>query len=219
MALQAPGRSGESSAADGAETILARIKADIAAGTRSVQDALVNPDWMPLHEDPRFRRIIRLNASGAKLVMVPGDEPGTPLVVSGTVRADDGRPIEGAMLYVFHTGAGGSYSSSGGNVADMGDSLNPRLFGYLKTGADGRYEFRTIRPGQYPDNGPPAHVHYQIDAPGFARQTTELMFEDDSRMTPETQRWAVESGFVVTAPVKGDDGVFRCTADWVLRRS
>jgi protocatechuate 3,4-dioxygenase beta subunit len=134
------------------------------------------------------------------------------------VRDENNSPIAGALVYVFQTSANGSYSSRGGNAADMGDSLNPRLFGYMKTDADGKYDFRTIRPGQYPNDGPPAHIHYEITAAGLEREITELMFEDDSRMTPDTKKWAIEAGFVVAKPSPGEDGVMRVTADWTLKR-
>lgn len=199
------------------EAALTRIKADLAAGRLTVQDVLTSPDWLPLHEQPRFRRIIRENAPAGPLTIVPSDEPGTPLVVSGTVRDGAGKPIAGALIYAFHTAENGSYSSRGGNVADMGDSLNPRLFGYVRTDAEGRYELRTIRPGQYPTDGPPAHVHVEITAEKFAKLVSEIMLEDDSRMTPQTKEWAAGAGFVVAGPTKDAAGVQRCTADWVLK--
>lgn len=199
------------------ESILTRIKSDLAAGKTTVQDVLTNPDWMTFHEQPRFRRIIRENAAAGPLTIVPSDEPGTPLVVTGTVRDAAGKPIEGALIYAFHTAENGSYSSRGGNVADMGDSLNPRLFGYVRTDAEGRYELSTIRPGQYPTDGPPAHIHVAITAKGFARLESEIMLEDDSRMTPQVKDWAVGAGFVVARPTKDAAGVQHCTADWVLK--
>ena len=135
------------------------------------------------------------------------------------MRDAKGSPVAGALVYAFQTSDNGSYSTRGGNAADMGDSLNPRLFAYMKTGPDGRYEFRTIRPGQYPNDGPPAHIHFEITAPGFKKQITEVMFEDDSRMTASMKQSALEAGFVVQSPAKGSDGLPRITADWTLVRS
>lgn len=198
------------------ERDLARVKDLLAAGKASVNEVMAAPQWSHLREKPRFRRAIREAAHEPKTVMVPSDEPGVPLVVSGVVRDGNGSPIAGAQVYVFQTSENGSYSTRGGNAADMGDSLNPRLFGYMKTDADGRYEFRTIRPGQYPNNGPPAHIHFEISAPSFQKKITELMLEDDSRMTAQTKKWALESGFVVATPEKDKAGVLRVTADWTL---
>jgi protocatechuate 3,4-dioxygenase beta subunit len=200
------------------EEDLTRVKAMLAAGKLTVDDVMSSTEWSHLRENPRFRRAIREAARGPRAVIVPRDEPGAPLVVSGIVRDESGSPIASALVYVFQTSDNGSYSSRGGNAGDMGDSLNPRIFGYMKTGADGKYEFRTIRPGQYPNDGPPAHVHYEISAPGFETKATELMFEDDSRMTEGTKKWVLEAGFVIGKPARGDDGVSRVTADWTLAR-
>jgi protocatechuate 3,4-dioxygenase beta subunit len=203
---------------DSMEEDLARVKALLASGKATVEEVMASTEWSHLREKPRFRRAIREAATSPNTVIVPSDEPGTPLVVSGVVRDESGAPLAGAQVYVFQTSESGSYSSRGGNARDMGDSLNPRLFGYMKTGADGRYEFRTIRPGQYPTNGPPAHIHYEVNAPGFDKMVSEFMLEDDSRMTPETKKWAVEAGFVVATPKKRKDGSLDVTVNWTLQK-
>ena len=98
----------------------------------------------------------------------------------------------------------------------MGDSLNPRLFAYLRTAKDGKYEYHTIRPAGYPGNGPPAHVHYEITAPGYRTKVTELMFSDDARMTAESAAWAASQGFVLCTPRRDQSETQACTADFVL---
>ena len=71
----------------------------------------------------------------------------------------------------------------------------------------------TIRPGGYPGAGPPAHVHYEVTAPGYLERITELMFHDDPRMTPEMTRISLGQGYRV-AKVKTDaDGTQRCVCD------
>ena len=86
----------------------------------------------------------------AKVTIVSDKEPGEPLIVSGTIYAPDGKqPLEGITLYVYQTDAKGVYSTSGGG----GDNRNTRIHGVMRTGADGRYEFRTIRPASYPGTG------------------------------------------------------------------
>ncbi len=109
------------------------------------------------------------------MVTVAGqDEPGERLIVTG--RTLDGRQaVAGVSIYVFHTDARGRYA------ADMTDlhaaELNPRLHAWLRTDAEGRYQYATIRPGNY-DNGP-AHVHYVVKAQGFQSLLLSLQFEDD----------------------------------------
>lgn len=195
------------------------LETRLAARRLNAADVLADADWLVLHEDPRFRGLIRRYADRHSAVMVTPDEPGEPLIVSGVVKGDDGQPVPNALVYAFHTGNNGSYSSTGGNVADMGDSLNPRLFAYLRTDAQGRYEFRTIKPGHYPGQGPPAHVHYAVEADGFQERVTELMFEGDSRMDEGDRASFERHGFVIARLIKGDDGVLRCTCDLTLKRA
>lgn len=111
-------------------------------------------------------------------------EPGTPLVVSGTIYAADGRtPLAGATLHVYHTDARGIYSDAQGDPRQTA-----RLRGRMLTGDDGRYEFRTIRPASYPGNTIPAHVHASVKAPGVEeRWITDYWFDDDP-LLPKADR-------------------------------
>jgi protocatechuate 3,4-dioxygenase beta subunit len=168
-----------------------------------------------LHEKRPFRELMRSLAKQSEIGLTPPDEPGDPLLVTGRVVDDDLKPIEGALLYVFHTNSKGSYSSTGGN-ATMGDSLNPRLFGYIRTDKDGRYSFRTIRPGPYPGDGPPAHIHYEVEAKGYEKLVTELMFQGDPRVTTENQPFFVRAGFSIVKVEKDADGIQRCSSDLML---
>src|SRR3954469_20205416 len=72
------------------------------------------------------------------------EEAGTPLVVRGVIYRKDGKtPAPGVVLYVYQTDATGHYSPADGQVQAK---RHRRLRGWMKTGEDGRYEFRTIRP-------------------------------------------------------------------------
>jgi protocatechuate 3,4-dioxygenase, beta subunit len=87
----------------------------------------------------------------AKAAVAPKDEPGERLVVTGRVFGQDGRtPLAGVSLYVYQTDKNGYYSQP------TNDSRNPRLRGYLRTDAEGRYEFSTVKPGPYPNASIPS---------------------------------------------------------------
>jgi len=91
-----------------------------------------------------------------RITIASEDEPGDRLLMSGTIFQPDGKsPAEGVVLYVYHTDATGYYSKDD-------DPYNPRLRGWMKTGPDGKYEFRTIKPAPYPRRDTPAHIHAQI---------------------------------------------------------
>ena len=102
-------------------------------------------------------------------------EPGQPIQVSGVIyREHDHKPAVGAVLFVFQTDASGRYNPE---VSGYRGEVNPRLRGWMKTGSDGRYEFSSIKPGQYSG---PIHIHAHLYAAGrpewFIR---EFLFADD----------------------------------------
>lgn len=170
-----------------------------------------------IREDSRFRALIRRHVDTAESWMLPEDEPGERLLIEGAICGADGKPVEGALIYAYQTDRSGVYSRMhGNNTASMGDSLNPRIFTYVRTKSDGRYGLMTIRPGGYPGQGPPAHIHYEIEAPGFKKLVTEVMFSDDKRLTPDTRRWVEDAGFVICNPRQDERNRQHCTADFAL---
>jgi len=153
-----------------------------------------------------------------KTTLVGTDEPGEPLVVSGRIFAPDGRtPAAGAVLYVYHTDARGLYSEKDG----QGGPPDPRIKGRMKADADGRYEFRTIKPASYPGSRNPAHVHAQVSGGGFPEQWIhEFWFEGDPFLSADVLRRF--DGLGAFSPVmsikRGADGVLRGVRDVKLER-
>jgi protocatechuate 3,4-dioxygenase beta subunit len=147
-------------------------------------------------------------------VTLAGDEePGEPMVVSGTVyRADGKTPVKGAVVYTYHTDTRGYYSKE-----QRGPS-NPRLKGWMKTNADGRYQFRSIRPGPYPEGTMAAHVHFFVTPPGGKEQLFELLFEGDPLLPDDMEERANRGGYYLLQRIDRDkEGVWRCAADIILR--
>jgi protocatechuate 3,4-dioxygenase, beta subunit len=151
----------------------------------------------------------------ARAVVAPADEPGTPLVISGIVYAADGRtPLRNASVYVYQTDARGYYAPTNARASDT-----PRLRAYMRTDANGRYEFRTIRPGSYPGTNNPGHIHYHVNASGHAERVFEIVFADDAQI-PE--RWREEAkkanAFVaIVALQRMPDGTMRGSQNVTLR--
>lgn len=181
---------------------------------------LRKPDLVASDASQRARSILRRHPIHGRAVLVGDDEPGVPLTVSGVVRDANGRSIEGALLYVFHADAEGVYTKTRAM-----DEPNARLFAYLKTGADGRYEFETIRPGAYPGREDrqgiewklPAHIHFQIEAPGYEPSRFQMVFDNDPRMRPDYwQVWAQRDGNPIAAVEHDDDGSEKCSCNIVL---
>ncbi len=107
-------------------------------------------------------------------------EPGPTLSVSGVVVDPERKPVAGASLYAYQTDAEGYYG-----VKPASDNRNPRLKVFLRSDAQGRWAFETIRPGSYPNSSIPAHIHFEVSAPGFAAKVFEIVFAGDPFITAQ----------------------------------
>jgi protocatechuate 3,4-dioxygenase beta subunit len=95
----------------------------------------------------------------------PGVDRGEPLRLEGIVyRADGQTPGQDVIIYAYQTNAQGLYANGSGEAE--ASRRHGRLRGWVKTGADGRYRFETIKPAPYPRNRYPAHIHLTILEPG-----------------------------------------------------
>ena len=110
--------------------------------------------------------------------LAPCGEPGQPLHVSGSVVDAKGTPIPGASLYIYQTDHEGYYG-----VKPASDSRNPRLNLFLRSDATGAWSFDTVKPGSYPGTRNPAHLHFEVSAPGRAPRIFEIVFEGDPFIT------------------------------------
>jgi len=118
------------------------------------------------------------------------DHKGEDMVISGRVLDTRGRPLADAVLDVWQANDEGFY-----DVQQKGIQPDFNLRGVFRTGPDGRYWFRAVKPKYYPipDDGTvgkllgalgrhpyrPAHLHYIIRADGFETLTTHIFDPDD----------------------------------------
>jgi protocatechuate 3,4-dioxygenase beta subunit len=115
----------------------------------------------------------------------PGESAiGERIIVHGRVLDERGKPVPGVLLEVWQANAGGRYRhKKDGYLA----ALDPNFGGCGRCISDdeGRYEFRTVRPGPYPwPNGVndwrPSHIHFSVFGSGFAqRLVTQMYFQGD----------------------------------------
>jgi protocatechuate 3,4-dioxygenase beta subunit len=118
------------------------------------------PDRMPLDQDNDLTRLMDGDPSQGEITDL-----------TGRVLDLDGRPIEGALLEIWQCDANGRYIHSGDADSRPRD---PGFQGYGKTrsGSDGGYRFRTIKPVPYPGRAP--HIHFAVSAPGLKPLVTQL---------------------------------------------
>lgn len=132
--------------------------------------------------------------------IAPPSEPGTPFVVRTTLLDPTGKPAAGVQVFAYQTDRTGIYAAPG--AADQW-----RLKGWAVTDAQGRFEFKTIRPGSYPGGGAPAHIHLIFTTGCCGRQVSEMVFDDDPLITKEFRdRQGPSSIFVFARPVAKPDG-------------
>ena len=109
---------------------------------------------------------------------------GEPTYYSGRVLSSDGSPIAGAILDVWSGDGEGTYDMQ------MEGDVGMKARGRIRTDAQGRYSFRSIKPEFYPvpTDGPvgrmldkmgrhpmrPGHIHMIVSAVGHHAVTTHL---------------------------------------------
>lgn len=152
----------------------------------------------------------------SKITIASKQEPGERLIVTGVVFGADGKtPLANASVYVYHTDATGVYTPGPNN-----DNRNSRLRGYMRTDAQGRYEYSTIKPAPYSNNGPPAHIHYHVNLPGYQEKVFEVIFEGDPHIDARTRADAAKEGSAFSLrPLKRDQqGVWHCAQDVKMQK-
>lgn len=91
---------------------------------------------------------------------------GVAVALGGLVLTRPCQPVANAIVDLWHADDAGVYDNNGF-----------RLRGFVRTDAQGRYRFHTIRPGNYP--GRVRHYHVKVQAPGARLLTTQLYFPDE----------------------------------------
>lgn len=135
------------------------------------------------------------------------DTPGPPLVVTARVEDQEGRPIAGAEIDVWHCSPDGLYENQDADQADM------NLRGKFTTDADGRFGFRSVMMIGYPiptdgvvgallkaqKRHPyrPAHLHALIFKSGYKVLISQVYDPRDPHIESDAQ-------FGVTQALIGD---------------
>lgn len=146
------------------------------------------------------------------------DQKGEPMLVHGRILDTEGRPIAGAKIDVWQANDEGFY-----DVQQKGLQPDFNLRGVFRTGADGRYHFRGVKPKFYPipDDGPvgkllaalgrhpyrPAHLHFIIEAEGHARLVTHIFDPDDPYIASDAVFGVKESLMAEFRPVSDPSAV------------
>jgi catechol 1,2-dioxygenase len=144
---------------------------------------------------PFFREGAPHLENGASLLRSP--TPGPRLTFKGFVRDLEGRPVEGAVVDVWHSSPVGLYENQDRAQAEM------NLRGKFTTAADGAFSFRSVKPAGYPVpiDGPngvllgaqkrhnfrPAHLHFLIEKPGYKTIASQVYDPEDPHLETDSQ--------------------------------
>jgi protocatechuate 3,4-dioxygenase beta subunit len=154
---------------------------------------------------PFFREGAPHLENGASLLRSP--TPGPKLSFKGWVKDVDGKPVQGAVVDVWHSSPVGLYENQDPTQAEM------NLRGKFTTGADGSFSFVSVKPAGYPvpTDGPngallaaqkrhnmrPAHVHFLVHKPGYKTIASQVYDPTDPHLETDSQ-------FGVTRALIGD---------------
>lgn len=113
-----------------------------------------------------------------------GDPVGERIIVHGRVLDENARPVPGTLVEIWQANAGGRYRHKKDSYLAP---IDPNFggCGRVLTDDQGRYAFRTIKPGAYPwrnwvNNWRPAHIHLSVFGRAFSqRLITQMYFEGD----------------------------------------
>jgi protocatechuate 3,4-dioxygenase beta subunit len=121
-------------------------------------------------------------------------DKGPKMLVTGTIFKRDGKtPAKDVILYIYHTDQAGEYPTKGNETGWA--KRHGYIRGWIKTGADGKYSFYTLRPAAYPGRQNPEHIHPTIKEPGYsAYWIDEYLFEDDPILTTKEKNSQQERG-------------------------
>ena len=161
----------------------------IAAGGFTVSGALSSVFAEALKRTPGeilgpFYPVIRSVEKTADLTTLPG-KPGRAagqlMYVMGRVLNAQGQPLKGVRVELWQANTHGRYTHpSDTNPAPLDPSFEG--FAMQDTDAEGRYRFKTIKPGAYPATPTwmrPPHLHFEVTGK-INRMITQMYFPGEA---------------------------------------
>lgn len=126
----------------------------------------------------------------------PGwNQNGQKILLTGIVYKNDGKsPASDVLLYYYQTNTDGRYLHKPEESRSMPPNERGQTHGYIrgwvKTNTDGRYYIYTVRPGTYPTNDEPAHVHITVKEPNDIMEyyIDDFVFDDDNLLTSSRRK-------------------------------
>jgi len=171
----------------------------------TISQILTDKKFDALHPETSFREIIEKHCKAETISIATDTIPGRKIKVIGKVIDNDGKPVVGALVYLYHTDSRGWYAADAPHVSmNEGDMRHARLFGYVKTDKEGKFELHTIKPAGYPKSDLPAHIHVHVEAVGYRCFVTEFLFDDDERLVGKIRENSIRNNLMIAKPEKAE---------------
>jgi protocatechuate 3,4-dioxygenase beta subunit len=185
------------------ETLIKDAEEKLKTNKATISQILTDKKYDAVHPETSFRELIKEYCK-ADIISIASDTiPGRKIKVIGTIKNADGKSIEDALIYLYHTDARGWYAADAPHVSmNEGDMRHARLFGYVKTDKDGKFELHTIKPSGYPKSDLPAHIHLHVSANGYQSVVTEFLFDDDERLVGKIRENSIRNKFMISKSEK-----------------
>jgi len=185
------------------ETLIKDAEEKLKTNKATISQILTDKKYDAVHPETSFRGLIKEYCKAEIISIATDTIPGRKIKVIGIIKNADGKPIGDALIYLYHTDARGWYAADAPHVSmNEGDMRHARLFGYVKTDKDGKFELHTIKPSGYPQSDLPAHIHVHIDANGYQPVITEFLFDDDERLVGSIRENSIKNNFMISKPEK-----------------
>jgi protocatechuate 3,4-dioxygenase alpha subunit len=127
-------------------------------------EATIGPFFPPRYVDAGANDLTQLEDRKAE---------GAAIEIAGVVRQEDGAPLENLVVEIWQADAKGIYR----HAADPHHrEADPKFFGWGRAATDkeGRYAFRTVRPGA--PQGRARHINFMVMFSGLMRILKTTMF-------------------------------------------
>jgi len=185
------------------ETLIKESEDKLKTNKTTISQILTDKKYDAIHPETSFRELIKKYCKSEVISIATDTIPGRKIKVIGTIKNAEGGPVANALVYLYHTDARGWYAADAPHVSmNEGDMRHARLFGYVQTDKDGKFELHTLKPSGYPQSDLPAHIHVHIDAKDYRSFITEFLFDDDERLVGKIRENSIRNNFMISKPEK-----------------
>jgi hypothetical protein len=146
----------------------------------------------------QIRELLHQCAPTCEVVINTPNERGVKIQIFGTVVNEQGQGISNVNVSIFQADSHGYYAPPDSVNKRMSEN-DPRIFGFVKSDASGKFKVSTIRPSNYPTKyegrSIPEHIHFNFSAAGYKDKNIQMIFSDDEAIDEHWATWAKELEF------------------------